>query len=223
MAAYVDPAAGVVRAGEGAWPFELDPASGAAEVQLAGRSWRLRPLSWQEKRTLARFAAAGEPLLERMLLQACLAEGRGAEVPAADRAALLALGRWLNEPAEPLLPLESRLLTQVGIEVARQLGCSPREIESWPAHEVETTWQVVRRGQADPAELAAKTERAPAPDPDEGLTRIWIVPDEPAALDVPSQIHSRTHVVARSMLPVTSYRGLGIVPRPVLLRVLPVG
>ncbi|HEX4953067.1 MAG TPA: hypothetical protein VF017_06705 [Thermoanaerobaculia bacterium] len=190
MAAYVDPAAGVVRGNGRAWPFELDPATGTAQVEVDGRPLRLRPLSWREKRNLARFAPAGPELLERMLLQASLGASAGVEIPAAEREGLLALGLWLNAPAEPLLPLESLLLAQVGVEVAQQLHCSPPELDGWPAWEVEATWQVVRgrsagEGEAPPAARRAANP-AGAPVEDDGLTRILIVPDEPAPPEVAS-------------------------------------
>lgn len=180
MAAHVDPAAGVVRVNGRAWPFEVDPASGEAAVQVDGRPLRLRPLSWREKRNLARFVAGGPELLERMLLRASLAMGPGSEVsareiPAADREGLLVLSRWLSSPGDPLLPLESLLLAQVGVEVAQQLHCSPLELDGWPAWEVEATWQVVRGRSAGEGE---------APAEDDGLTRILVVPDEAADSEV---------------------------------------
>ena len=198
MTSRVDVQLGAVVDGDESWPFDVDLATGAARIVLAGRVYVVRPLLWGERLTLARFAATGEAFQRRQMLNATLDQAPPEGAPAD---ALAALASWLNqvEPGSAELPLDAVSIARVSLDVCRHSGLTAAQLDAMPAPEVELLCRAVL------ASLGPVTT-TPA-DALDGSTRIVIIPDrrqetgenretldapppEPALASLPSLAHT---------------------------------
>ena len=146
MAAYVDAKNCVVRDGDAALPFDIDCHDGIARIALGNQRYALRPLSWREKRNLARFSHLGEQFLQTQFLRVSLNKP-AVELPASEeqRAVLSALARWINAPDGDFgLPLDQRLLASVTVDICRSMQLAPAMFDAMNATEVEMLWRVTR-------------------------------------------------------------------------------
>lgn len=198
MSLSVDPAAGAV-VGEGHWPFRFDCRTGQASIEIGGRVVRVRPLLWREKIILSRFAHVGGEFLAEHFLQICLDDSAPGRPEGREREVLTALALWVNYPegAGKGLAFDGRLLARATVGVCRLMGLTPGDLDARDATEVESFWSLARdggetHGEADEESLkeAASDERlgaaaprgvAEEPQGADGLTRIVILPDPPAA------------------------------------------
>lgn len=141
---------GLLNVGDQEVPFDVNLASGSVSFRVAGREVTLRPLTWAEKMTLARFAHLREAFVDRQLLKAALVTDPWPDADASRGDVLVALARWVNEPGgagrPPLLDVETLSLAMQ--EVGRSLGVGPAELESRPANEIESLWAAILGGLA---------------------------------------------------------------------------
>jgi len=144
-------------------PFRLDLREDAATLTLDGCDYRVAPLRWREKATLARFAAAAPELLREELLRLCVTP----EPPPHD--ALTELARWMNDRADGQpVPFDSQSVAGVTLQLCRALHLPPSEFDGMRAVDVEALWQAL--GTSGGSDVHA----------DEASTKIVIVPDPPA-------------------------------------------
>lgn len=173
MAVYIDANSCAVRDGDAVWPFDIDCRDGVAHIALDTCRYVLRPLSWREKRNLARFTHLGEQFLQTQFLRLSLKE-TDAEFPMAgeERAVLSALARWLNAPDGNFgLPLDRQLLASVTLDICRAMNLVPTAFDALDAMEVEMLWQAACAKQPTTTQTEASASIAP------GMTRIVVVPD----------------------------------------------
>lgn len=176
LAARFDPETGLLRVGDVEVPFDVNLAPGSVAVRVGGREVSLRPLTWQEKVTLARFAHLGRDFVDRTLLRT--AAGEAALDPQdGDREVLVALARWVNEREglESLEPLDVGVLSLVTREVCRSLGVRPAELEAMTATEVEALWTSIREAGSEPVPPSGGWEQG-------DVRRILIVPYQGKAI-----------------------------------------
>jgi hypothetical protein len=184
--AHVDAASACVRLGDESWPYELDWADVSAVVQLGGSTLRVRPLRWRERLALARFAHLGASFVEAQHLRIALG---GAPVPASEeeQAAVAALAAWVDAPRDEAVPLETRVLAGVTLDVCRAMTLTPADLDGRDAYEVEALWRAAGRAAEWPRPLAggngrgATSSNVPAELWESELTRIEVVPDAEAA------------------------------------------
>jgi hypothetical protein len=160
--ARVNEQAGTVEVGDESYPFEIDCRLGTVAIDLAGVRFTLRPLSWREKRTLARYAHLGESFLRDQHIQ--LTVSREARLPNDERQrdALSALARWVNRTGErPGLPLDAQLLATVTLQVSRALQAAPASFDGLDASEVELLWRAARRDGVEAEEEMSSEEEWP--------------------------------------------------------------
>jgi hypothetical protein len=187
MYARVDPAAREIVAEGRTFRFRLDLRGDTAIVSIDGRERPVRPLSWGEKVRLARFAAQAPELVRAEVLRACA--DAGDELPQLDRDVLWALSAWLNEPPDaPSIPLDSRSLAIVTLQLCRAMHLRPADFIGMAAADVEAMWLALGSADTDDATPEAAFAK-PFPSigqraVSQGMeTRIVIVPDpEPAAV-----------------------------------------
>ena len=130
----------VVRAGGREWPVSLNLATGTLAVHLASETYTVRPLTWGEKRTLARYAFLGEEFLKRQLAAACTTPR--SEPEGADEAQALVLAAvWMTAPEGDHLPLSSAALLRATTEIERWSGTPGDELDRQPAADVEALWR----------------------------------------------------------------------------------
>jgi hypothetical protein len=174
MRAVVDAASQSIRCGDSAWPFRLDMRQGCATTALADAEYCVRPLIWQEKVRMARFAHLGESFLQSSFLDCCVSSG---ERVAEEAPILTALAAWINLPDDDAdgLPLDCARLSKVTLDVCRSMNIGPSQINDLPAPMVESLWrsldQALRREQSESTE--------PAQQPFD--TKIVILPDATSA------------------------------------------
>lgn len=145
MKIHVDPVQGLF-VGDERWPFKLDYQTGAASIEIEGRSFQVRTLCWQEKIRLARFAHLGSNFLQQQFLHLCVSAPDSQPLTERQREILTALAGWLNASNDEAtsVPLKSSLLSIITIEVCRALGIKPADLDSRDATEVEMLWQSVK-------------------------------------------------------------------------------
>ena len=176
---FVDAVSLRVHAGGRSWPFDIDLVTGELVVDLDGAQWTLPPLRWREKLTLARYAASASALLDAALVAHRLSGARPTgpgPAAAAEWSVLVALARWLNGFAGPV-DLDPVEFARVAAVVCRRTGLSPADLDDRLAAEVELL-------AGDPADSAGQdaitgTAGSAAGAPDDGVTRIVVVPDPP--------------------------------------------
>jgi hypothetical protein len=173
------------------WPFEVNLATGEVDLIVDGRPHAVRPLTWREKRTLARYAAAGPTLIDAALVRHRLSGSvRGADdaasaVPGREQRAVAALARWVNglSPGGTARQLDPVALQAVHVQVLHATGLPAAELEAMAALDVEVMASVADRPESGPTSYPT-SDRSPgdgsAPPPSEddpGLTRIVFLPD----------------------------------------------
>lgn len=187
-----DPDKGVVEVrGEGPsqlWPFNLDCTLGVARIDLGGTTFDVRPLTWRQKRLLARYSSLGAGFVERQFLQ--LATG-GGQIPdgGVDHEVLFVLAKWMNSPADgATTALDSTLLTRVELDVCRALVLRPGDLDQREALDVEAVWkslvQDVTTGHASSPAVAAPGAPRQTTTLNGAFQRIRVIPDPRA--DAPS-------------------------------------
>jgi hypothetical protein len=171
--AEIDALQEVVRVGTTQWPFVFDGRENIVSVTMSGGSFRLRPLLWREKQTLARFAHLGAAFLQRHYLRLCLIEPLSLPAESDEHAALWALAQWINTPAhaKAMLPLNAALLASVTFDLCRAMQRAPGDFDLCAAHEVELLWNAARTTQPTQSGQQTATEE------DDGVTRIVVVPE----------------------------------------------
>lgn len=171
MAARIDAARREIECQGRRVPFRLDLRDDAATLTLDGRDYRVCPLRWREKATLARFASAGPELMREEFLRLCVTP----EPPPSE--ALLELARWMNDaPDGQSVPFDTGSVAGVTLQLCRALHLPPSDFEAMRAVDVEALWQALGGAEAPESE-AGFTGAAPA---SPAATKIVIVPDPPA-------------------------------------------
>ena len=142
MRAIVDVSSLVVRYGEVSWPFRLDLDRGSASIELEDRTYEVCPLTWRAKIRLARFAQMDRSFVQARILEACLRAPKIVPTEQRDQTVLAALASWINLSFEQTLglPLDSRQLAAVTVEVCRALRVGPMAFAEMSAPEVEMLW-----------------------------------------------------------------------------------
>lgn len=216
MGAAVDLEGRLVRLGERAAPFRLQPRRPAACIELAGRAYTLRPLRWRDKRWLAHVAPLGGALLQEQFLLLCL-EGEDDALPEDEiaREMLWALAAWLNAPAGPPgLPTDAGVLGEVTLRLCRAMGLAPASLDDRYAYEVESLYAAL-----DEPELAATpapASRTPPLARGAPMTRINVIPDPrpAAASDARAAVAPNDAASAPPITPDRADRSEGDAPRP---------
>lgn len=174
MRTLIDPGRREIDAGGRKFPFRLDCREDSAAVEVDGRAYRVGPLRWRAKLTLARYARHPE-LLEEQFVRACAQSPLPDELQPVDLDVLLTLARWMNETAE--MPLDLRELTNATMQLCRATQLRPADFDAMPAMEVEAMWSAIA---ATPSGAFNAEEAGSAPETafSEGSsTKILIVPD----------------------------------------------
>lgn len=176
------------------WPFGLDFTQGVAHIELSGTTFDVRPLTWRQKRLLARYSSLGADFVERQFLQLSAGDG---PVPdgVLDQQVLFTLAAWMNALGDAAgSPLDNTFLTRVELEVCRTLLLRPGDLDQRDALDVEAVWRSLSpdaeaRSESVPA-LAIATLAPGAPrqmtEPGGAFHRIRIIPD-PQAPAVPER------------------------------------
>jgi hypothetical protein len=197
MSVQVDPLRGELRNGERTWRLQLNCGADVAGVELGGQMYRVRPLTWREKRALARYSGLGEDFLQAEYVRACLVEEVPVPTTRDELATLFALALWVNAPtrAGSDLPLDAALLAEVSFRLAQAIGATVSELDAEKADFVEQLWfgVVARKRSNAPANVSEPSANAygefqaygvggigsSAP-PVGDMNRITIVPDPPS-------------------------------------------
>jgi hypothetical protein len=146
----IDVARREVESGERRVPFRLDLREDAATVTLDGRDYRVAPLRWREKVTLARLAAGDPDVLRGEFLRLCVTP----EPP--DDDVLLELARWINDaPNREPVPFEGSAIAAVTLQLCRALHLSPAEFDAMRVADVEALFQALGAPAAEAAQPMA--------------------------------------------------------------------
>lgn len=179
MSSRVDPAAWVVEVDGRRWPFEIELATGAAQVRFDGRTAMVQPLTWREKITLARYAETGPEFIDGALLGHRLGSADAADgSSASEHRALVELARWLNgfapSNAESLDPAQ---LGQIARRALQSGGLTMADLDLLPAFEVELLARSAGTPVAGEQHRPAEESTTRHPSGDDQVTRILVVPD----------------------------------------------
>jgi len=174
MQAYLDLLKQSVVLGDRELAFTVDLRAGCASLKIAGIDYRLRPLHWQEKRMLARFATMNPEILKREFVRVVLLEPETPPASGEDLDALFELGKWLDQPESRGVRFDPAGVAAATVELSRFTGLPPGSFDQLDAADVELMWQAVQNS----ANQAGNTEAPPT-------NKIVIVPDERTGVTSP--------------------------------------
>jgi hypothetical protein len=173
----IDPMRRAIEDGSRRLPFRLDLRDDSASLAAGGRDYRVRPLRWGAKVRLARFASFGPELVAEEVLRLCCDD----EVEEGDREPVLALVRWISEPPDAApVPLESRSVAAVTLQLCRAMHLRPMDFDAMAATDVEAMWLALTLSSTSEEPEAAAAQHS---------TKIMIMPD-------PGQSEDRTSAAA---------------------------
>jgi hypothetical protein len=181
MHPHVDGPAQRIVCGDRTWPFEVDFRNGSVSIELAGRTYRVRPLLWREKRTLARFSALGEAFLTNQFVRLSLADSGMLPRNPEEVGVLYELARWFSAPDEnEPLPFHAATLAKVTFHLCRAMRLAPEHFDARESCEVELLWATLSSESTtfDNGPLMAPTEQQfAASSKSSETTTIVILPD----------------------------------------------
>jgi hypothetical protein len=175
----------VLRIADREWRVALDLSTGGLKLDLSTGVYFLKPLTWGDKRRLARFANLGEEFLRRNMTLACATPAVWPDDEVEAEALVLAAAT-VTSPGYDALPLSIGTLLRISAEISRAMGMAIDELDHQAAVDVEALWRLIeadsrRTRQAEHLEVSAATlgdVRRSLDEPLEpGWNRILVVSD----------------------------------------------